>query len=248
MTKMVLLNSRLFVSGADLSGQGNKIEINEEAQAKMVTNWRSGGAEEVLAGLVQTDFKAGGQWEAGSAGLIDDSWWAHRRVLEPWSAGPTEASDTAVGNVMYLCGRVLRTKATFLGEVGEVAPWDMDAKSAWPLVKGQSMHPSGTARSATGTGTAVQLGAVPSGKNLYANLHVLSIAGTSTPSITVAIESDNGSGFPSAAAVGSFAAATTVDGWSLKVPGPITDDWFRVKWAITGGSPSFLFLVSMGIE
>jgi hypothetical protein len=248
MTKLVLLDARTFVSGADLSGSGNQIEVSEEWEAKGVTNWRSGGAEEVIAGLGQVEISAGGQWEAGDLSMPDDSFWANRRVLEPWSVGPTGASDTAAGNLMYLT-RALRTKMQHGGSVGDVAPWEASAKGSWPLVRGQSFHQSGTPRTATGTGTAIQLGAVADGQSLYANLHVLSVAGTAAPTITVTVQSDDAVGFPSATARGAFAAKTAIGGESIRIPGPIaTDSWWRVSWTISGTTPSFLFLVSMGIE
>jgi hypothetical protein len=243
MAKMVLLDVRLFASGVDLSGSGNKVEIGEEFETKQVTNWRSGGAREVLGGLASVDITCEGQMEQG----VDEQIWANRRVLEPWTAGPTEASDTAAGNLMYLT-RALRTRSTFLGEVGEVSPWSSAAKGSWPLVRGQSAHPSGTARTATGDGTSLELGAVADGEHLYANLHVLSISGTATPTITVDIESDDDTGFASATVQESFTAMTAVGGQSIRIPGPITDDWWRVAWTISGTNPSFLFLVSLGIE
>jgi hypothetical protein len=247
MTKLVLLNSRVFVSGADLSGSGNKIEVSEEAEAKSVVNWRSGGAEEYIAGLTKVGISAEGQWEAGAAGNVDDSFWANRRVLEPWSIGPTDASDTGVGNLMYLTN-ALRTKMTHGGNLGDVASWNADAVGTWPLVRGVSAHQSGTPRTATGVGTALQLGAVAADQHLYANLHVLSISGTATPTITMTVHSDNAVGFPSTTLRGSFAARTTVGGEPIRIAGPITDDWWRLSWTISGTSPSFLFLVSMGIE
>lgn len=247
MSKIVLLDARLMVSGADLSGSGNKIELSEEAETKVVTNWRSGGAREVIAGIRSTQLDAEGQWEAGSDGLVDDSFWANRRVQEPWSAAPDGGSDLAAGSLMYLT-RGLRTKAQYFSEVGDVAPWSMNGVGSWPLVRGVSAHPSGVPRTANGTGTSLNLGAVPANGFLYANLHVLSIAGTSTPSITVTVQSDNDTGFPSPAAVGVFAARTTVGGQAIRIPGPTTDSWWRVSWAVTGTTPSFLFLVSMGIE
>jgi hypothetical protein len=247
MTKLVLLDARLFVGGADLSGMGNKIEIEEEWDAKAITNWRSGGAEELLAGLGKVKASGEGQWEAGDASKVDDQMWASRRVIEPWSAAATSSSDLAAGNLMYLT-KALRTKASLWGNIGEVAGWTADATGSWPLVRGQSAHPSGVPRTATGSGTAIQLGAVAANHHMYANLHVLSVAGTATPTITVNVQSDNAVGFPSTSVQGTFAAATAVGGESIRIPGAITDDWWRVGWTITGTNPSFLFLVSLGIE
>jgi hypothetical protein len=103
-----------------------------------------------------------------------------------------------------------------------------------------------TARTATGTGTSVQLGAVSSTQRLYVALHVFSVSGT-TPSLTVAIQSDNATGFPSASTVTTLTAATAIGSQITRVAGPITDDWFRVSYTISGTDPSFLFAVTAGI-
>lgn len=250
-TPIVLLDARTFVAGADLSGNGNTIELMEDSEVKKVTNWKSGGAEENIAGIRGCDIKAGGQWEAGAPGKPDDAFWAMRRTRDPWSVAPQSDSDLAAGGLMYLVGRAIRSKFSFWDQVGEVAPWSGEARSAWPLVRGKCAHPSGTPRTTTGTGTAVLLGAVPANKYLYANLHVLSISGTSTPTVTVKVQSDDNAGFTSPVDVagGAFAAATVAGtGQSLRVAGALTDTYYRVAWTITGGSPSFLFLASFGIE
>jgi hypothetical protein len=135
-----------------------------------------------------------------------------------------------------------------LGNLGDVAGWSADARGTWPLVRGVSAHPSGTPRTATGVGTSLQLGALAEGQNMYANLHVLSVSGTAAPTLTMTVHSDNATGFPSTTLRGSFAAKTAVGGESIRIAGPITDDWWRLSWTISGTNPSFLFLVSMGIE
>jgi hypothetical protein len=247
---LVLLDVRTFIGGADLSGAGCKIEVSEESEAKKVTNWRSGGAEELKAGIVGTDFMGEGWWEAGDSQKPDDVFFqnGNRRQLLPWSIASKSDSDLTTGGTMYLCGRVLRTKISQWGSVGDVANWQASGRSAWPLVKGRCAHPSGTARTATGTGTAIQLGAVASGKKIYGNLHVISASGT-TPSMTVKVQSDDNSGFTSPTDVLSF-AAKTASGQSeaLRADGPLTDTYWRVVWAISGTTPSFLFLASFGIE
>lgn len=243
MGKIVLLDARLYVAGTDLSGSGNKIEASEEAEAKKTTNWRSGGAEENLAGITKLQINAEGQLEQA----VDELFWSTRRSLDPWSFAPQSDSDLAAGGLMYLAN-MLRTKHQFLGQVGDVSPWSADAVGTWPLVRGVAAHASGVPRTATGTGSAQQLGAVGSDQHIYANLHVLSVAGTSTPTITGSIQSDDNSGFTSATTRGSFAAKTAIGGEALRVAGPFTDTYWRVAWTISGASPSFLFLVSMGIE
>lgn len=245
--KMVLLDARIFAGGADLSGSGNKIELSDEAEFKTTTNWRSGGAREGQAGLAECQIQYGGQWEAGNASYPDDAAWAQRRTKEPWSVAPEGDSDLAPGNLMYLT-RAITLQRSFWGGVGEVAEASAMAAGDRPLVRGLSAHASGVPRTATGTGTALELGAVTAGRYLYANLHVLSVSGTSTPTITVSVQSDDNSGFSSATTRGSFAAKTAVGGEQIRIAGPFTDTWWRLSWTISGSTPSFLFLASMGIE
>lgn len=247
MAKQVFLDCRAFVSGADLSGSMNKIEIGEEWEAKKTTNFRSGSADELIAGLGSVDIGGEGYWEAGDLSKPDDSFFNNKRVIEPWTVGPSNASDTAVGNLMYLTS-ALRSQIQLLGSVGDVAPWSASAVGSQPLTRGMSMHPSGTARTATGNGATVDFTTGPSAtQKVYVNLHVLSVAGT-TPSLTVSVQSSPNSDFSSPTTRGSFAAATGIGGQALKIASPGTDRYWRVVYTISGTTPSFLFLASLGIE
>ncbi|MFJ8818208.1 hypothetical protein [Amycolatopsis thermoflava] len=242
MSKFVLTNARLFTGGADMTSNNNKLEIAAEVEDKDTTSFGSGGWKEVIAGLASTEVNAEGQWEAGDPSKVDDNRWSMLGGLGPWSMAPAGA---AVGALAYLTN-ALQGSYSLGGEVGEVAPWTAKAVSSWPLVRGQIAHDPGTARTATGTGTGAQLGAVPTGKQLYAALHVLSVAGT-TPSITVEIESDDAAGFASPTSRLSFDPATAAGGQIKRVAGAITDTWWRPKWTVSGTAPSFLFVVSFGI-
>lgn len=242
-TPFVLTNARLFAGGADLTGMNNKLELPAEVEDKDVTTYGSGGYKEVLGALKMADLTAEGFWEAGDPSKVDDNQWALQGTVDAWSAGPNGA---AVGDLVYLT-KALQASYQLGGTVGDVAPWSAKAKTSWPIARGRIAHPPGTPRTSTGTGTAQQLGAVASGRSLYAALHVLSVSGTATPTITVQIESDNGAGFGSPATALSLTAATAVGGQIARAAGPITDDWFRPKWTISGTTPSFLFVVAFGI-
>lgn len=245
MGKVVLTNVRLFAVGADLTGNSNKVEIQAEVEDKDATNYGSQGWKELLGGLGNAQITGEGQWEAADPSKVDDASWAQIGGIGPWSTGPVGA---AVGDPAYFTS-FLRSSYEFLGEVGEVAPWKGMAKSAWPMVLGQIAHPPGTARTATGTGTGVNLGAVAAGKRLYASLHVLSISGTSTPTITARVESDADNTFASPTTQLTFTAATALGGETLRTSGSaITDTWFRLAWTISGTTPSFLFTGAIGIK
>lgn len=246
MGRFVLANTRLFMAGADLTTVNNKVELAAEAEEKDCTAFTASGEvwKEVLGGLRSTSMNASGQWEADDTALgkIDDTAWTTLGSVTPVSACPATA---AVSSLDWFTG-FLRTNYQLGGAVGDVAPWSANGSGNWPLVRGVVAHDPGTARTATGNGTSIQLGAVPSNKQLYAALHVLSVSGT-TPSLTVTIQTDNATGFPSSATALTFSAANAKGGQILRTAGPITDDWVRASWTISGSSPSFLFLVSVGI-
>lgn len=243
-----LLQTRLFGAGVDFSGSSNKLEVKAEVDEQETTNWLSVDAsgrpwKEVIGGLGSCSLQAEGQWEAGGAAYVDDALQALRGNVAPWSSTSTVAA--AVGDVAYLATGLTKSTQLF-GAVGDVAPWTAEISGSSPLARGRVLHPPGTARTATGTGTAVQVGAVPAGKQLWAALHVLSAAGT-TPAITVAVQADNAVGFPSPTTVGTFTAVTVAGGQWLACSGYGADDWYRLSWTITGTSPSFLFVATVGI-
>ncbi|MEU0808648.1 hypothetical protein [Streptomyces sp. NPDC005970] len=244
MAFLTLTNVRLFTVGCDLTGASNKAELSAEVEEKDRTTYGSQGWKEVMGGLGSAEISAEGFWEAGDPSRVDDASWAQLGGSGPWSIGPVGAS---VGDPAYFLG-ALRTEYGAMGTVGDVAPWKGKAVSTWPLVRGQWAHNPATARTSSGTGPGANLGPVAAGQRLYASLHVLSAAGT-TPTLDVAIESDDAAGFASATTQLTFTQATTISGQILRSSGgAITDTWFRPKWTITGTSPSFLFAIAYGIR
>lgn len=243
--KTILLNVRTFAVAADLTGVSNKIEVSAEVEDKDSTNYGSEGWKENLGGLASAEISGEGQWEAGDPSLVDDASWATLGGVGPWSVSANNGA--AVGDLAYFTS-ALRADYKLGEAVGEVAPWTSTAKSAWPLVRGQFAHPPGTARTATGTGTGLNLGAVAANKRLYAALHVLSAAGT-TPSLTARVESSADNTFAAPTTRLTFNAATAAGGQTLRTTGSaITDPWWRIAWTITGTTPSFLFVASLGIQ
>lgn len=243
-----LKNVRLFTGGVDLTGRSNKIGLEPEYEEKDVTTFGSVDAngdlwKEVIAGNGSAKLTAGGFWEAGDASMVDDDAWAGLGGLDAWTVCPLTGN---VADVAYLLG-ALSGNYQFGGGQGDVAPWQASMTASGPLARGKVLHSAGTPRTTTGTGTIVDLGAgVPAGKGLYATLHVLSVAGTGTPTITAAVQTASTLGFGSPTTRITFAAATGLGGQRLMVAGPITDQYARVSFTITGTSPSFLFVVAVG--
>lgn len=246
MARFVLLNVRAFGVGADFTGASNKVEVSSEVEEKDATNYLSQGWKEVLGGLASSTIQAEGQWEAGDPSRVDDASWAQLGGTGPWTVLPASPS-AAVGDLAWFTNG-LRCDMKLGAAVGDVAPWSGKVAGSWPLVRGQLIHPPGVARTATGTGTGVQLaGGVAAGRRLYCALHVLSATGT-TPSITARVESDTTNAFAAPTTRLTFNPAAAAGGQILRTPGAITDTWYRLAWTISGTTPSFLFAAALGIQ
>lgn len=243
MGKQVLLNTRIFSGGADLTGVSNKVGLSREHTDKAVTNFGSGGAVEVLGGPGSWSFDGGGQHEAGDLSKVDDATWAALGGIGALTVCPDTAN---AGDLAYL-GQALTGSYQLGGQVGDVAPWSAKLGGTQALARGVILHPPGTARTATGNGTVVQHVAPTGNQRVYAALHVLSVAGTAAPTVTVTVEADNAGAFTTPVTVATFTAATARGGQVVSGPGAAGDTWYRVKYTVAGTTPSFLFVVSLGV-
>lgn len=107
------------------------------------------------------------------------------------------------------------------------------------VMNGIVLHPL-AGRTTTGNGTGVDNGALTS-NGAQAVLHVTAVSGTSTPTITVVLEHsvDNTTYVP----LISF-AAKTAKGSEYKTATGTVNRWLRVKWTITGTTPSMTIHVA----
>lgn len=106
------------------------------------------------------------------------------------------------------------------------------------------------AKTATGDSSAINLGAVAAGKYLYGVLHCTAVSGTDTPTITVKIQSCAASNFSSGVTDRiTFTAVTAVGAqWATAVAGPVTDEYWRVSWTVSGTNPSLTIYAVIAIQ
>lgn len=252
MAKSILTNVRIFSGAVDLTSVGNRIEVAATAEAKEVTNFGSVDAggnlwKEQLAGLDNAMVSVSGFWEAGSGSFVDDDQWANFGGVGPWTILPGASSE---GSLAYVVNAV-RTKYSLLGQVGDAAPFSAEAISTGAFARGAVLLAPGTPRTATGTGTIVQIGAVPALRAMRASLHVLSVAGT-TPTFAAILQSAATAGFASPTTRATFTTVNVAAGgrsaeYVASVAGPITDAYWRISYTITGTTPSYLALAAAGI-
>ena len=100
---------------------------------------------------------------------------------------------------------------------------------------------------ATGNSTGRNLGAVAATKKLFVAAHVVSVSGTSTPTLALKVQSDDNSSFTSATDRITLTNFTAVGAQYSSVAGAITDTHFRINYTLSGTSPSFKVFITVGI-
>jgi hypothetical protein len=215
--------------------------FNAECAALDSTGLCSTGWLEFIAGMRNATFDAALMADFADDGLDETmfGYFATKNVPQSLSIGSADGSPT------YFMRGMTTSYAPILGSVGELAGAQISgATSTGKLVRGQRIHPTSVARSATGNGTGYQLGALAADQSLFVALHVL--ARTGTASMTLKIQSDTtGFGSPTDR-ITSFTAATARGYQWGSVAGAVTDDYWRCVYTITG-TGTITFAVSAGI-
>ncbi|HYE59021.1 MAG TPA: hypothetical protein VD948_10970 [Rhodothermales bacterium] len=240
MPKIVNKARSFYLGSLSLAGNINSLNIDHTAPEVEVTNFASSGNSEYLGGIAKHTWGFEGFWEAaGSLGDPDAE--LRSRIGLTNTATATLANPAVAGDVAYFSSG-LTTKYDMGGSIGAAARMSMSLTGTDALVRGRVIET--VTRTSTGNSAAYQLGAVSATQRLFVAVHVIAASGT----LDLLITSDNAEGFPSATtrftvpqftAIGSYYSATTA--------GAITDDWYRVQATVGGGSPSFQYIVSLGI-
>ncbi len=238
----VLFDAATFIDGYDFTCQTNKGSLEAEAEELDATTFCSGGFKARRGGLKGWTLSTEGFWHSAASDAVDPVSFAGLGVAGR-VVTVTPQQDEAEG--AYLGLGTQFNYALFDANVGELAPFSLSAQGSdkTGLIRGQLAVARTTVTTTGAKGSPVQLGAVVADERLYAAIHLLGTAGTS---ITLKIQSDNASNFPSATDQATVGSLTAVGGtWMTPVAGAITDDWFRVSVSAISGS--WDIAVSIGI-
>jgi hypothetical protein len=233
-----------FVGGADLTSQSNRLSLDAMVAELDGTTFGSNGVKEVFGGLESAAITAGGFVDFGSVSDVEQETYNDGRLLLPHTFGVSN-SGAAVAAKAYVV-KSLSTDIKLYGQVGELVPWDLTAAGSSKTGIGKFLAVPSTTISATGDGTAVQIGAVADGKYALASLHVLSRTGTAT--LDAVIESDVDSNFDgSETSRITFTQMSAVGSQFGSVAGPITDTYWRATFTV-GGSGTMTVAIALGIS
>jgi hypothetical protein len=240
----ILKNCGIFSDGYDFSGDHNEInlDLSKEILDKTTFSATRKSKEKTL-GLAEA--KANGMGFVNLAAAGSDKIFFDQLSLVQKLTSIMPKTQSA-GDIVYFM-QALRSTYKPGMKVGQLMSFSYDLESYGDIVNGTVLLNSTV--SSSGNGTAYNLGQVSASQKLYAGIHVLSVSGTGTPTITGKIQSDNLEGFGSPTDRITFAAKTAIGSeWATPVSGAITDGWWRFNYTISGTNPSFLVLVVMGIQ
>jgi hypothetical protein len=230
--EQALLNVASYVGGHDFTGDTNQGLLTAEATPLDATTYRSNGWSEQTFGLKAAAFNLAGFWQSAAADAVDPEVFAALGVADQvHTVAPNEIETNPA--FMFLAGKP--SYSLLQGSVGEVAKFNLNSvgtNGQQGVIRGQLAKAKGAVSAAGQLGSVVQLGAVSAAQFLYATFHVFTVATT----ITVQVQSATTLGFAGPTTRYTFPAVTVRGGyWGVRVPGPITDQYYRFNVsAVTG--------------
>jgi hypothetical protein len=241
MATQVISNAKVWLGQYDVSGDVNALAIRYGADIQDATT--IGDTSRVRrAGLKSFGMQLDGFVNPGT-GLADECLNAFVGAADtPVVIGPLTGAD---GELAFASVLDLASYAPGAA-VGEMHAFSASGEGSGDLIRGTLMH--NATRSTTGTGTIRQLGAASATQKVYAGLIVTAASG-STPTLAVKVQSAAAAGFGTANDRITFSTANAAGAqWATPVAGAITDQYWRVSYTIGGSTPSFSFVVFIGIQ
>ena len=233
----------VYVGGFDASGNAKAFDAPNVTTVALDTTSFNDEWTSSIGGLKSVDW-SGDLMQDFDADKVDQLvGLATLGTAQPISMLP--AGKTG-GEVAYAFNATQLAYTPIESEAGGLAMAKVSGKGTGAAIRGTLMNAPGTPITATGTGTARQLGAVPAGSKIYGALHVIAASGT-TPTLDVVVQSDDNGAMTSPTSRLVFAQATGITSEWLPLAGAITDDYWRASITVGGTSPSFSYVLVLGI-
>lgn len=241
-----LTDPRIYLAQFSVTTDHSSIRISTSVEALEATKFGD-TTRNSIGGLLNHTL-TGDFYQQYGSGQIEDILRAQLAV-DGGTVYTVTPEGGAVGEEAYFGRTLITAHDPMGGTVGDIHKGTFSgvAANGYPCIKGQLFKAAG-ATTATGTSSAVQLGAVSASQRVYASLHVLSVSGTN-PTLDVVVESDDNSSMTSDTNRIVFTQATAVTSAFSSAAGAITDDYWRISYTIGGtNTPTFSFVVAIGIK
>ena len=258
MAIAAIKNASMLAAGVDFSAYSNMLQLEAMVEPKDSTTFSTSGWKTFLGVLKEASWNFSG-FRSNTA--EPDSIFYNPSTADPgvvlgattqvsFPATATITNPLVEGDIAFNM-RAIRNQIVSTGQVGELAGFNLALKGDQPMVRGRILA-TVAAASATASTTGFEVGATSATQKLYASLHVTSIS-TVGDTLDVIVESDDNSGFTSPTTRVTFTQVVSADGthtaqWATPISGAITDTYYRITATIAGSSPSFSYVVFVGIQ
>ena len=234
-TKKIFTDGLLIVGGHDCTDNANQFEFAPTRANVDTTTLGSGGAMEYEPGLVSSTFSAGGFMPASGGDVHDAFDNATVPIVFCDEPSPSDGEIAAVIDIV-------NGGPQYAGPVGGAAGFTINGQGlgGWGYILGNR-----SSITSSGTGTEANAGAIAANRKALA---VLQVHSGDTGTLDVVVQSD-ATGFASPTSRATFAqvaAASTPTFEVIEIAGPVTDDYWRDSYTVTGGG-TWAFTVSIVI-
>jgi hypothetical protein len=235
MSTHVLLDAKIYIAGRDCSGDHNAIDLPWSV-AELAAGTFGSRTQRYLAGAENWTLTGQGFQSYGNGSDISN----YLRSLKgkPDTTFTVGGGESGVGLGWTFTG-VIVDASPMGGEWGALHGFRFRAVPAVgePLREVQLLTSSGTAIGANGASAVVALGPLAAAQTLYCRTEVVApVTGPGGRSLTLSVESAPAADMVGATVRATFPAITDVGVWTVSVPGPVTDGFWRVAWTITAGA------------
>lgn len=246
MAKKIVGQERFFVGQEDISPfqyEGMLEMTQDVVDVTTFANVNTGGVASYR------DFICGNKSGNFSFSCYRDRNDNFEQNKETWAGGGvplTVALAGATNGADAILAEITQAKFTHAFQVGEAEKVMISGVCDEVTGPGKIIRDNVTNVTATGTSTAIQLGAVPAGKTAAFNLHVLDVSGTA-PQLTVTLHNAAASNMTGQVLAATSAIYTGRGFECLKSKVVTANTWWRATFTVSGTTPSFKLLLSGGI-
>ena len=236
-TALSILHGPLEVACNAKSWTGPAVTVAELDTTALCDTW-----QKRIGGLKSYSWSAELMQDFAVDSIDEETWAALATANTPCSVMPAGSTS---GSKAYLMPTLSLAYNPLTATVGEIGMASLAGSGTGPAARGKVLHPNGTARTSSSTGTAYQLGAISATQRMYGALHVTFASGTN-PTLIIKLQSSSTEGGSYSDRI-TFTTATGLTSQWSSVAGAVTDTWWRASWTIGGtGTPTFQFGFTAG--
>lgn len=246
MGSLVLINPVAYLDSYAFQSDLRALGLKFSTAARDVTTAASNGSTLAKPGLKKIEASLKGLSSYGTAPTqIIAALQSRQRTADlPYLVSPAGAP---VGDPAFLLKTMIGSYDPLKGNIGDVVDTDVALMlSSSDIALGQILLAE-SARVASANSAVTQLGAISATQKLYGAVHVIAKSGSS-PTLDIVVKSAAAVGFGSPTTRVTVPQFTNTGSAWIELAGPVTDQYWRVDCTIGGGSPSFTFIVALGID